>query len=101
MVVEGDDPIYMLTGVIPATAKLLARAGLSLADIDFFEVNEAFASVVLAWATRGRCRPRPGERAGWRHRHRPSAGRLRGPVDDLTARHPRGARGPLRPAADV
>jgi acetyl-CoA acyltransferase len=50
MVVEGDDPIYMLTGVIPATAKLLARAGLSLADIDFFEVNEAFASVVLAWA---------------------------------------------------
>ena len=50
MVVEGDDPIYMLTGVIPATAKLLARAGLTLADIDFFEVNEAFASVVLAWA---------------------------------------------------
>jgi acetyl-CoA acyltransferase len=50
MVVEGDDPIYMLTGVIPATAKLLARAGLSLADIDYFEVNEAFASVVLAWA---------------------------------------------------
>jgi acetyl-CoA acyltransferase len=50
MVVEGDDPIYMLTGVIPATHKLLARAGLSLADIDFFEVNEAFASVVLAWA---------------------------------------------------
>ena len=50
MVVEGDDPIYMLTGVIPATYKLLARSGLSLADIDFFEVNEAFASVVLAWA---------------------------------------------------
>jgi acetyl-CoA acyltransferase len=50
MVVEGDDPIYMLTGVIPATAKLLARSGLSLADIDFFEVNEAFASVALAWA---------------------------------------------------
>jgi acetyl-CoA acyltransferase len=50
MVVEGDDPIYMLTGVIPATTKVLARAGLTLADIDFFEVNEAFASVVLAWA---------------------------------------------------
>jgi acetyl-CoA acyltransferase len=50
MVVEGDDPVYMLTGVIPATYKLLARSGLSLADIDFFEVNEAFASVVLAWA---------------------------------------------------
>jgi acetyl-CoA acyltransferase len=50
MVVEGDDPIYMLTGVIPATKKVLARAGLTLADIDYFEVNWAFASVVLAWA---------------------------------------------------
>jgi acetyl-CoA acyltransferase len=45
----GDDPIMMLTGVIPATRKLLARAGLGVADIDLFEVNEAFASVVLAW----------------------------------------------------
>lgn len=48
--VTGDDPIMMLTGVIPATRKLLARAGLSMGDIDAFEVNEAFASVVLAWA---------------------------------------------------
>jgi acetyl-CoA acyltransferase len=40
----------MLTGVIPATEKVLARAGLTLADIDLFEVNEAFAPVVLAWA---------------------------------------------------
>lgn len=47
--VVGDDPLYMLTGIIPATAKVLDRAGLSLADIDVFEVNEAFASVVLAW----------------------------------------------------
>jgi acetyl-CoA acyltransferase len=39
----------MLTGIIPATAKVLQRAGLQLADIDLFEVNEAFASVVLAW----------------------------------------------------
>jgi acetyl-CoA acetyltransferase family protein len=46
----GDDPLLMLTGVIPATRKLLARAGLTMADIDSFEVNEAFASVVLAWA---------------------------------------------------
>jgi acetyl-CoA acyltransferase len=45
----GDDPVLMLTGIIPATAKVLARAGLSLSDIDAFEVNEAFASVVLAW----------------------------------------------------
>jgi acetyl-CoA acyltransferase len=47
--VVGDDPIYMLTGIIPATRKVLDRAGLKLADIDAFEVNEAFASVVLAW----------------------------------------------------
>jgi acetyl-CoA acyltransferase len=47
--VAGDDPIFMLTGVIPATMKVLAKAGLSIDDIDAFEVNEAFASVVLAW----------------------------------------------------
>jgi acetyl-CoA acyltransferase len=47
--VVGDDPLLMLTGVIPATRKVLARAGLSIDDIDLFEVNEAFASVVLAW----------------------------------------------------
>ncbi|MGE2834394.1 thiolase family protein [Mycobacterium sp. SMC-4] len=49
-VAVGSDPLYMLTGVIPATEKVLARAGLSLSDIDLFEVNEAFAPVVLAWA---------------------------------------------------
>ncbi|AQA25535.1 acetyl-CoA C-acetyltransferase family protein [Rhodococcus sp. MTM3W5.2] len=48
--VAGDDPLYMLTAIIPATEKVLRRAGLALADIDLFEVNEAFASVVLAWA---------------------------------------------------
>ncbi|ABM13425.1 MULTISPECIES: thiolase family protein [Mycolicibacterium] len=49
-VAVGSDPLYMLTGVIPATEKVLARSGLSLSDIDLFEVNEAFAPVVLAWA---------------------------------------------------
>lgn len=47
--VTGSDPLLMLTGVIPATEKVLRRAGLTLDDIDLFEVNEAFASVVLAW----------------------------------------------------
>lgn len=47
--VSGDDPIMMLTGIIPATRKLLARAGLTIDQIDAFEVNEAFASVPLAW----------------------------------------------------
>ncbi len=45
----GDDPIAMLTGPIPATRKVLERSGLSAGDIDIAEVNEAFASVVLAW----------------------------------------------------
>lgn len=47
--VAADDPVLMLTGIIPATQKVLARAGLGIDDIDAFEVNEAFASVVLAW----------------------------------------------------
>ncbi len=47
--VVGVDPVTMLTGPIPATRKALDRAGLSVSDIDLFEVNEAFASVVLAW----------------------------------------------------
>jgi acetyl-CoA acetyltransferase family protein len=48
-VAVGTDPAIMLTGPIPATFKALDRAGLRMADIDLFEVNEAFASVVLAW----------------------------------------------------
>jgi acetyl-CoA acyltransferase len=48
-VVTGDDPIIMLTGPIPATAKALENSGLSLAEIGVYEVNEAFASVPLAW----------------------------------------------------
>jgi acetyl-CoA acyltransferase len=47
--VVGSDPIEMLTGVMPATARILARSGLSIDDFDTFEVNEAFASVPLAW----------------------------------------------------
>ncbi len=46
----GVDPVLMLTGPIDATRRLLGRTGLTIADIDTFEINEAFASVVLAWA---------------------------------------------------
>ncbi len=49
-VLVGSDPVLMLTGPIPATEKVLARTGLSLTEIDVVEINEAFASVVLAWA---------------------------------------------------
>ena len=48
--VAGSDPEIMLTGPIPATRKVLARSGLSIDDVDVFEVNEAFAPVPLAWA---------------------------------------------------
>lgn len=48
--VVGDDPLLMLTGPIPATQKVLERAGLSIDDIDAYEVNEAFAPVPLVWA---------------------------------------------------
>lgn len=47
--VVGSDPTLMLTGPIPATEKVLAKTGLKMEDIDVFEVNEAFAPVVLAW----------------------------------------------------
>jgi acetyl-CoA C-acetyltransferase len=47
--VRGADPIYMLTAPIPATAYALERTGMSLDDLDLVEINEAFASVVLAW----------------------------------------------------
>jgi acetyl-CoA acetyltransferase family protein len=46
---SADDPLLMLTAPIPATHKVLQRAGLNIADIDHYEVNEAFASVPLAW----------------------------------------------------
>ncbi|UQS25902.1 acetyl-CoA C-acetyltransferase [Amycolatopsis thermalba] len=47
--VRAADPVWMLTGPIPATAHALRKTGLTVDDIDLFEVNEAFASVVLAW----------------------------------------------------
>lgn len=50
MSVVGSDPVIMLEGPIPATEKVLQTAGLGMADIDLFEINEAFGSVPLAWA---------------------------------------------------
>ncbi|HEY8518189.1 MAG TPA: acetyl-CoA C-acetyltransferase [Candidatus Binatia bacterium] len=49
MTLAGDDPVVMLSAPIPATHKLLQRSGIKMADIDLYEVNEAFASVPLAW----------------------------------------------------
>jgi acetyl-CoA C-acetyltransferase len=50
LAVTGADPVYMLTGPIPATGQALTKAKLDVADIDVFEVNEAFAPVLLAWS---------------------------------------------------
>ncbi|MFT4812974.1 MAG: acetyl-CoA acetyltransferase family protein [Glaciecola sp.] len=50
LAVVGSDPVIMLEGPIPATQKVLAKAGLKIEDIDLYEVNEAFGSVPLAWA---------------------------------------------------
>jgi acetyl-CoA C-acetyltransferase len=50
LAVTGADPVFMLTGPIPATEQVLARAGLKIGDIDVFEVNEAFAPVLIAWS---------------------------------------------------
>jgi acetyl-CoA C-acetyltransferase len=55
--VVGSDPVAMLTGPIPATARVLERAGLDVDDIDVFEVNEAFAPVVLAWLAETKADP--------------------------------------------
>jgi acetyl-CoA C-acetyltransferase len=49
-VVVGSDPYYLLDGPVDATAEILRKTGMKLADIDLYEVNEAFASVVLSWA---------------------------------------------------
>jgi acetyl-CoA C-acetyltransferase len=49
MSVRADDPIFMLTAPIPATRHAFAKTGMSMDDIDLVEINEAFASVVLAW----------------------------------------------------
>jgi acetyl-CoA C-acetyltransferase len=49
MTLAGSDPVIMLTAPIPATQKLLARAGMKIGEIDRYEVNEAFASIPLAW----------------------------------------------------
>jgi acetyl-CoA C-acetyltransferase len=50
LAVTGSDPVFMLTGPIPATEQVLARGHLDVGDIDVFEVNEAFAPVLLAWS---------------------------------------------------
>ena len=99
--VVGDDPLFMLTGPIPATRRILERSGLSLDDIDAYEVNEAFASVPLAWAKELDADPAKlnpwGGAIALGHAVGASGTRLLGTL----ARPPRGDRRSLRAADDV
>ena len=99
--VTGDDPVTMLTAPIPATAKVLKRAGLTIDDIGVFEVNEAFASVPLAWeaetgADHERLNPLGGAIAVGH-----PLGASGAILMTRMVHHMRGQRHPLRPADDV
>jgi acetyl-CoA acyltransferase len=78
-VVVGSDPVLMLDGPIPATKQALEKAGLDLNDIDVIEINEAFASVVLAWAKE----------------HRPDMRRVNPNGGAIALGHPLGATGAI------
>jgi acetyl-CoA acyltransferase len=75
--VVGVDPVTMLTGPIPATRRVLERSGMTIDDIDLFEINEAFAPVVLAWE----------------HEHHPDMGRVNVNGGAIALGHPLGASG--------
>ncbi len=99
--VVGDDPLFMLTGPIPATRRILERSGLTIDDLDAYEVNEAFASVPLAWAHDLARRPRAAQPVGRRDRPRARARLVGHAAARHAAGHPRGHRRPLRSADDV
>ena len=77
----GVDPVIMLTGVIPATTRILERSKLGIRDFDVIEINEAFAPVVLAWAKEFGPDMEQRQPARRRHRIGSSAGLQRRAVD--------------------
>ena len=97
----GVDPVLMLTGPIDATQRLLDRTGLAIDDIATFEINEAFASVVLAWAKEFGADLDDDQPQRRRHRPRPPARGHRCVPDDEGAQRARAHRRPLRPDLDV
>ena len=99
--VVGSDPVLMLTGPITATPKVLKKAGLEMKDIDLFEINEAFASVVLAWKRELNPDMSQGQRQRRRDRARAPARRDGRAPDDDAAPRARAHRRPLRPRGDV
>ena len=99
--VVGDDPLFMLTGPIPATQRILERKRLSIHDLDAYEVNEAFASVPLAWAHDLHADPDEAQPLGRRDRPRTRGGLVRNTAAGHPAREPRGHGRPLRAADHV
>ena len=99
--VAANDPQIMLTAPIPATELVLAKAKLTLDDIDLVEINEAFASVVLAWEREYRPDMDEGEPERRRHRHRPPDRVLGRPPHGHAAQRDGAHRRPLRAADDV
>ena len=97
----GVDPVLMLTGPIDATHRLLERNGLGIDQMDTIEINEAFASVVLAWAAELRAGHGPGQPQRRCHRARPSARWHRCGAAHQGAARARAHRRPLRARHDV
>ncbi len=97
----GVDPVLMLTGPIDATQRLLARTGMSIDDIDLFEINEAFASVVLAWQRELGADPEHDQPQRRGHRARPPAGGHRRDPHDQGRPRARADRRRTRPRHDV
>ena len=97
----GGDPVIMLDAPLHATKRALEKAGMSIDDIDLFEVNEAFASVPTAWLKTTGADPATAQRQRRRDRARPSARRLRHQADDHAGQRAQAAQQALRPADHV
>jgi acetyl-CoA C-acetyltransferase len=101
MTMMGGDPVIMLDAPLHATERALKKAGMSIDDIDLFEVNEAFASVPTAWLKTTGADPARAQRQWRRHRARPSARRLRHQADDHAGQCAEAAQQALRVADHV
>ena len=101
MTVIGGDPVIMLEARCPATKRALEKAGMKIDDIDLFEVNEAFASVPVAWLQADRRQSGAAERQWRRDRARPSARRLGHQADDHASLCAQGPQQEVGPADDV
>jgi len=101
LAVTGSDPVYMLTGPMPATERALEKGHLTVDDIDVFEVNEAFAPVLLAWSADTGASLEKTNPNGSAIAPRAPAGRDRRDPDDQAAARAGARRGPVRPADHV